>query len=87
MSVNNGHLSRFGNVKKGLIATGDSFISDDDYKNAGATIVSSSEDLLNNADITLKVLSPLEEEIKLLKEISINLSSITIFIGVVICKK
>ena len=28
-SVNKGHLSRFGNVKKGLIATGDSFISDE----------------------------------------------------------
>ena len=52
----------------------DSFISDDDYKNSGATIVSSSEDLLNNADITLKVLPPLEEEIKLLKEKSIFIS-------------
>ena len=52
----------------------DSFISDDDYKNAGATIVSNSDDLLNSADITLKVLSPLEEEIKLLKEKSIFIS-------------
>ena len=36
----------------------ESFISDDEYKNAGATIVSSSKDLLANADITLKVLPP-----------------------------
>lgn len=52
----------------------DSFISDDDYRNAGATIVSSSKDLFNNADITLKVLSPFEKEIKLLKEKSVLIS-------------
>ena len=52
----------------------ESFISDDEYKNAGATIVSSSKDLLANADITLKVLPPSKDEIKLLKENSIFIS-------------
>ena len=52
----------------------ESFISDDQYKNAGATIVSSSKDLLANADITLKVLPPSKDEIKLLKENSIFIS-------------
>ena len=52
----------------------ESFISDDEYKNAGATIVSSSKDLLANADITLKVLPPSKNEIKLLKENSIFIS-------------
>ena len=52
----------------------ESFISDDEYKNAGATIVSSSKDLLANADITLKVLPPSKDEIKLLKETSIFIS-------------
>ena len=51
-----------------------SFISDDDYVNAGAKIVDSSDELLKNADIILKVLSPSENEIDILKENSIFIS-------------
>jgi len=51
-----------------------SFISDDEYQNAGATIISSSQELLSNSDITLKVLPPSNEEIDLLKEESIFIS-------------
>ena len=51
-----------------------SFISDDAYQSSGATIINSSKELLNNADITLKVLSPSNEEIDLLKEKSVFVS-------------
>ena len=51
-----------------------SFISDKKYQNSGAIIVDSHEELLKNADITLKVLPPLKEEIKLLKDKSIFIS-------------
>jgi len=51
-----------------------SFISDEEYQNAGATIISSSQELLSNSDITLKVLPPSNEEIDLLKEESIFIS-------------
>ena len=51
-----------------------SFISDDDYVNAGAKIVDSSDELLKNADIILKVLSPSQNEIDILKENSIFIS-------------
>ena len=51
-----------------------SFISDDAYQSSGATIINSSKELLNNADITLKVLSPSNEEIVLLKEKSVFVS-------------
>ena len=51
-----------------------SFISDDDYVNAGAKIVDSSNELLKNADIILKVLSPSQNEIDILKENSIFIS-------------
>ena len=52
----------------------DSFISDDEYQNAGATIINSSKELLSNADITLKVLPPSNEEIDLIKEKSVFIS-------------
>ena len=51
-----------------------SFISDKKYQNSGAIIVDSHEELLKNADITLKVLPPLKDEIKLLKDKSIFIS-------------
>ena len=51
-----------------------SFISDDAYQSSGATIINSSKELLNNADITLKVLPPSSEEIDLLKEKSVFVS-------------
>ena len=51
-----------------------SFISDEEYQNAGATIISSSQELLSNSDITLKVLPPSDKEIDLLKEESIFIS-------------
>ena len=51
-----------------------SFISDKKYQNSGAIIVDSHEELLKSADITLKVLPPLKEEIKLLKDKSIFIS-------------
>ena len=51
-----------------------SFISDDAYKSSGATIIKSSKELLSNADITLKVLPPSNEEIDLLKEKSVFVS-------------
>ncbi len=51
-----------------------SFISDEKYQNAGATIISSSQELLSNSDITLKVLPPSDKEIDLLKEESIFIS-------------
>jgi len=51
-----------------------SFIADDAYQSSGATIINSSKELLNNADITLKVLPPSNEEIDLLKEKSVFVS-------------
>ena len=51
-----------------------SFISDNAYKSSGATIIKSSKELLSNADITLKVLPPSNEEIDLLKEKSVFVS-------------
>ena len=51
-----------------------SFISDDAYQSSGATIINSSKELLKNADITLKVLPPSNEEIDLLKEKSVFVS-------------
>ena len=51
-----------------------SFISDDEYEKAGASIVASSSEILSNADITLKVLSPSPDEINLLKDNSIIIS-------------
>jgi len=51
-----------------------SFISDQDYKNAGATIFESTNKLLSDADITLKVLAPSIDQILLLKPNSILIS-------------
>ena len=51
-----------------------SFISDDDYVNAGANLIDSSNELLKNSDIILKVLSPSQNEIDILKENSIIIS-------------
>ena len=51
-----------------------SFISDNAYQSSGATIIKSSKELLSNADITLKVLPPSNEEIDLLKEKSVFVS-------------
>jgi len=51
-----------------------SFISDNDYQNAGANIVDNPNQILSNADITLKVLSPSPEEIAILKQNSTVIS-------------
>ena len=42
-------------------------ISDTDYKNAGASIIESKEELLSKADILLKVLPPTLDQIVLLQ--------------------
>ena len=51
-----------------------SHISDTDYKNAGASIIESKEDLLSKADILLKVLPPTLDQIVLLQPKSIVVS-------------
>ena len=51
-----------------------SYISDTDYKNAGASIVESKEELLSKADILLKVLPPTLDQIVLLQPKSIVVS-------------
>ena len=51
-----------------------SFISDDDYEKVGAVIVKNNKELLTKADITLKVLSPTQDEIALLKKNSTVIS-------------
>ncbi|MBA65560.1 MAG: NAD(P)(+) transhydrogenase (Re/Si-specific) subunit alpha [Candidatus Marinimicrobia bacterium] len=51
-----------------------SFISDNDYQNAGANIINNSNEILSNADITLKVLSPSPKEIAILKQNSTLIS-------------
>ena len=51
-----------------------SHISDTDYKNAGASIVDSKEELLSKADILLKVLPPTLDQIVLLQPKSIVVS-------------
>ena len=51
-----------------------SFISDNDYQNAGANIVDNPNQILSNADITLKVLSPSPGEIAILKQKSTVIS-------------
>ena len=51
-----------------------SFISDDDYEKAGAVIVKNNKELLTKADITLKVLSPTQDEVALLKKNSTVIS-------------
>ena len=51
-----------------------SFISDDQYIESGATIVESSSELLKNADIILSVLAPSLDQISILKPKSIVIS-------------
>ena len=51
-----------------------SHISDTDYKNAGASIIESKEELLSKADILLKVLPPTLDQIVLLQPKSIVVS-------------
>ena len=51
-----------------------SYISDTDYKNAGASIIESKEELLSKADILLKVLPPTLDQIVLLQPKSIVVS-------------
>ena len=51
-----------------------SHISDSDYKNAGASIIESKEELLLKADIVLKVLPPTLDQIVLLQPKSIVIS-------------
>ena len=51
-----------------------SFISDDQYKESGAIIVESSEELLKNVDIALSVIAPSSHQISLLKPESIVIS-------------
>ncbi len=51
-----------------------SCISDTDYKNAGASIIESKEELLSKADILLKVLPPTLDQIVLLQPKSIVVS-------------
>ena len=51
-----------------------SHISDTDYKNAGASIIDSKEELLSKADILLKVLPPTLDQIVLLQPKSIVVS-------------
>ena len=51
-----------------------SHVSDTDYKNAGASIIDSKEELLSKADIVLKVLPPTLDQIVLLQPKSIVVS-------------
>ena len=51
-----------------------SFISDDDFKNAGANIVSSTNELYKDSDIITKVAAPTSDEIELMPKNSILVS-------------
>ena len=51
-----------------------SFISDDDFKNAGANIVSSTNELYKDSNITIKVAAPTSDEIELMPKNSILVS-------------
>ena len=51
-----------------------SFISDDDFKNAGANIVSSTNELFKDSDIIIKVAAPTSDEIELMPKNSILVS-------------
>ena len=51
-----------------------SFISDDDFKNAGANIVSSTNELYKDSDIIIKVAAPTSDEIELVPKNSILVS-------------
>ena len=51
-----------------------SFISDDDFKNTGANIVSSTNELYKDSDIIIKVAAPTSDEIELMPKNSILVS-------------
>ena len=51
-----------------------SFISDDNFKNAGANIVNTTNELFKNSDIILKVAAPTSDEIELMPKDSILVS-------------
>ncbi len=51
-----------------------SFISDDDFKNAGAKIVNTSNELFKDSDIIIKVAPPTSDEIELMPKDSILVS-------------
>ena len=51
-----------------------SFISDDDFKNAGANIVNSTNELYKDSDIIIKVAAPTSDEIELMPKNSILVS-------------
>mgnify|MGYP001461873560 FL=1 len=51
-----------------------SLISDNDYSNAGAKIVNKASDIFSNCDIILKVNSPTNDELRMLKDGSIYIS-------------
>ena len=51
-----------------------SFISDEDFKNAGASIVSSTNELYKDSDIIIKVAAPTSDEIELMPKDSILVS-------------
>ena len=51
-----------------------SFFSDDDYKNAGASIVADKNSIYNSADVILKVNAPQPDEIALMKKEAILIS-------------
>ena len=51
-----------------------SFISDDDFKNAGANIVSSTNELYKDSNIIIKVAAPTSDEIELMPKNSILVS-------------
>ena len=51
-----------------------SFISDDNFKNAGANIVSSTNELYKDSDIIIKVAAPTSDEIELMPKNSILVS-------------
>ena len=51
-----------------------SFISDDDFKNAGANIVNTTNELFKDSDIIIKVAAPTSDEIELMPKDSILVS-------------
>lgn len=64
-----------------------SYISDEDYKNAGAIVSSDAQKDLSSADIILAVNPPTNEQISLLKEKSVFISFMDIFSSIDTIKK
>ena len=60
------------NIETG--AGSSSFISDDHFKNAGANIVNTTNELFKDSDIIIKVASPTNDEIELMPKGSILIS-------------